>query len=150
MIEVLNFFRMLYALYPTMDQVSGNISFRSAEDQIMISPTGVKKCELQIKDMIRFPPSDNHTIVSPSVDVFLHCALYNALPNVGGILHLHQYVKNAPYIQKSESYGDVKILDQLVMYAKFPLMFNVHDHGCYICMEEPEDLQNIEFEGTFL
>lgn len=143
MFGVLTWFSMVDAMY---QDTPGAMSFRISEEQIRISPIRNDfNAPVKLKDFITFPDLDGFTS-SFRPEAFFHAALYNRLPEVGGIVQVGTYVRNAPYFPEPKRRNLLLVLDHLTPYAETPLVFNIFEIGSVICLKEPEDYLQIEFE----
>jgi len=78
-------------LVPT---TSGNVSARTPEGDILITPSGLPYEDLQPEDMVLVDIEGKvlKGSLEPSSEVPMHTGLYRAKPGVGGVVHTH-----APY-----------------------------------------------------
>ena len=78
-------------LVPT---TSGNVSARTPEGDILITPSGLPYEDLQPEDMVLVDIEGKvlEGSLEPSSEVPMHTGLYRAKPGVGGVVHTH-----APY-----------------------------------------------------
>lgn len=71
----------------------GNVSAVDRESGLMvIKPSGVSYEEMQAEDMVVVSLATGERVEGkwkPSSDTATHVALYNAFPNIGGIVHTH-------------------------------------------------------------
>jgi L-ribulose-5-phosphate 4-epimerase len=69
---------------------AGNISIRTDENLVAITPSGVKYHQMKVDD-ISIIDLDGHLIdgLTPSSETPMHTAIYRNLPEVGGICHTH-------------------------------------------------------------
>ncbi len=70
---------------------SGNISARLSEEEILVSPSGVRKSELKPEELIVVDLSGRVVRGSgkPSVELPTHLAIYKARRDVNAIVHVH-------------------------------------------------------------
>lgn len=69
----------------------GNISARTEEGQIAITPSGIRYDILRPEDIAIVDP-DEHPVDAPkkpSSETPMHTAIYRAMPEVGAIIHTH-------------------------------------------------------------
>jgi len=78
-------------LVPT---TSGNVSARTPEGDVLITPSGLPYEDLQPEDMVLVDIEGKvlKGSLEPSSEVPMHTGLYRAKPGVGGVVHTH-----APY-----------------------------------------------------
>jgi L-fuculose-phosphate aldolase len=78
-------------LVPT---TSGNVSARTPEGDVLITPSGLPYEDLQPEDMVLVDIEGKvlEGSLEPSSEVPMHMGLYRAKPGVGGVVHTH-----APY-----------------------------------------------------
>jgi len=88
--EVVEFGRALYEKR-LLTGLSGNISARIDEREIIITPSGVCKGKLTPQDLLRMDLARG-TVLSegkPSMETPFHLAFYRDRPDVGGVVHAH-------------------------------------------------------------
>lgn len=67
----------------------GNLSLRE-EEEVIITPTGVRKAELEVKDLSVIDLDGNHLEgPRPSSEYRLHLEIYKRRPDVNAIVHAH-------------------------------------------------------------
>lgn len=78
------------ALAPLMPATSGNLSARLPGGRLLITASGLDKGQLQVGDLLDVGPdlrsADGRR---PSAETALHAVIYEALPSVGAVLHVH-------------------------------------------------------------
>lgn len=77
---------------------SGNCSVRVAEsDLVVITPTSIEYDLMLFEDMCVVKTSGEQVEgrYSPSIEINMHLAVYEARPDVGGIVHTHQTMATA-------------------------------------------------------
>ncbi len=73
----------------------GNLSVRLAGDRILVTPSGRRKDELTVPDLVivglgpEASPGDGASDRRPTSDLAIHRAVYRARPDVGAIVHAH-------------------------------------------------------------
>lgn len=68
----------------------GNLSLRDGEGNMWITPAGVDKGGLSRDDIVKIEAVGNvKSIHRPSSELPFHQAIYEARPNIGGIVHAH-------------------------------------------------------------
>jgi Ribulose-5-phosphate 4-epimerase and related epimerases and aldolases len=85
---LLNICTLLYERKITTS-AGGNMSVR-LEDSILITPSGKNKGLLRASEMVKVS-MDGKVIGSgkPSIETFMHLALYNANPHINAVVHCH-------------------------------------------------------------
>lgn len=68
---------------------SGNISFRTADDAIYISRTGVRFRSIQPEDFIPIMRSSGRGDALPSKEFPMHLAIYQSRPDLKVLVHFH-------------------------------------------------------------
>jgi L-fuculose-phosphate aldolase len=78
-------------LVPT---TSGNVSARSPEGDVLITPSGLPYEDLEPEDVVLVTLSGEvlEGSLEPSSEVPMHTGLYRSKPRIGGVVHTH-----APY-----------------------------------------------------
>ncbi len=78
--------------------ISGNISCRLAENSILITASGICKANLELNDVLRIDNQGERFSANlmekidnrkPSIETFLHLALYNLDASIYAIVHAH-------------------------------------------------------------
>jgi len=73
----------------------GNLSVRLDRDRLLVTPTGLRKDELEAADLvvvwIGHPDRDarSRSGLSPTSDLSIHLAIHAARPDVGAVVHAH-------------------------------------------------------------
>jgi L-fuculose-phosphate aldolase len=73
----------------------GNLSVRLDADRLLVTPTGLRKDELEATDLIIVwladPTRDARSIsgLGPSSDLAIHLAIHEARPELGAVVHAH-------------------------------------------------------------
>ena len=69
----------------------GNISVRVADNELIITPTGVSKGYMEVEDMIKVDLDGNilSGIKKPSSEIKMHLAVYKNRPDVKAVCHAH-------------------------------------------------------------
>ncbi len=77
----------------------GNISVRIAEDEIIATPTGVSKAEMDEVMMLRMRISDGAILakgdLNPSTEIRMHLRVYRENPSVNAVCHAHPPVSTS-------------------------------------------------------
>ncbi|MCL5036062.1 MAG: class II aldolase/adducin family protein [Chloroflexi bacterium] len=70
---------------------SGNISVRESGDTMMITPSGVPKCDIKPEDLILTDLSGEvlHGDRKPSSEAKMHFSIYRVRPDVKAVVHCH-------------------------------------------------------------
>src|SRR5215213_2761036 len=78
-------------LVPT---TSGNVSARTPEGDVLITPSGLPYDDLELEDLVLVDVRGKvlEGTLEPSSEVPMHTGLYHAKPGAGGVVHTH-----APY-----------------------------------------------------
>jgi len=70
----------------------GNVSIRINKDQMLITPSGRKYDELELKDIV-LVDINTHKYegdIKPSSEYKLHTEIYKTRPKIGSVIHTHQ------------------------------------------------------------
>ncbi len=70
----------------------GNVSVRLGDDEALITPSGVFKGDLRPEDLVRLGLDGEPSALGkqrPSIERFMHCAVYRARPDVRAVVHTH-------------------------------------------------------------
>lgn len=67
----------------------GNISFRVSENEILITPTGVNKADLQPGQLARITLNDEILKGRPSSERKMHLEVYRRCPEAKAVVHAH-------------------------------------------------------------
>jgi len=70
----------------------GNVSIRINKDQMLITPSGRKYDELELKDIV-LVDINTHKYegdIKPSSEYKLHTEIYKTRPKIGAVIHTHQ------------------------------------------------------------
>lgn len=75
----------------------GNISLRISPDSFLISPSGIPYEDLAPEDFVELRQSDLNysSALKPSSEKGLHAMVYRARPEIGAIVHTHQFWASA-------------------------------------------------------
>ena len=70
---------------------SGNVSARTPEGDILITPSGLDYALLGPEDVVLVDPKGRvlEGLLEPSVETLMHTSIYHSRPRVGGIVHTH-------------------------------------------------------------
>ena len=66
----------------------GNLSFRSAADRVVVTPSGCDKGRLRVCDLVEVP-LEGPVPARASIETVLHTAIYRACPEVMAVVHAH-------------------------------------------------------------
>ncbi len=88
--EIVKYGKLLY----DRDYISatdGNLSARTPDGRVVITPTGFRKSELQPEDLIIVDMDGNihEGVQKPSMEMWMHLWSYQARPDVNAIIHAH-------------------------------------------------------------
>jgi L-fuculose-phosphate aldolase len=88
--DLVRYGRLLYER-GLMTGTAGNISERSGQDEMLITPSGACKGMLSEKDLVRVRISDGAALEGgrPSIETPFHLAFYRRRPEVGAVVHTH-------------------------------------------------------------
>jgi len=88
--RVVEFGRLLYEKR-LLTGLSGNISGRIDDEEIVITPSGMCKGMLQAADLLRMRIQDGRALSDrkPSMETPFHLELYRGRKDVGGVVHAH-------------------------------------------------------------
>ena len=67
----------------------GNVSVRSAANEILMTPTGKNKSILQPQDLARITPDNRILSGNPSSERLMHLAIFRSCPKAKAIVHAH-------------------------------------------------------------
>ncbi len=67
----------------------GNLSYRSSETEILITPSGVSKADLKAEDLASVSLDNQILQGRPSSERLMHLAIYNAVPQAKAVVHAH-------------------------------------------------------------
>ena len=70
---------------------SGNVSIRTPDDTVLVTPSGLDYSELEPEDLALVDPDGRFLDgpFAPSSETPMHTGIYRARPRVGGIVHTH-------------------------------------------------------------
>lgn len=69
----------------------GNVSVRLPDGNILVTPAGVAKIDVEPGDLVVLDPSDGHVAGPgrPSSELGMHLRIYERRPDVGAVVHAH-------------------------------------------------------------
>jgi L-fuculose-phosphate aldolase len=67
----------------------GNVSFKRADGKILITPTGINKGFMSVRDMALIGQNGKVFSGKPSSEMQMHLAVYNACPKARAVVHAH-------------------------------------------------------------
>lgn len=67
----------------------GNLSYRLSDHEILITPRGRSKADLEKEELARITLDNRILSGSPSSERLMHLAIYNAVPEAKAIVHAH-------------------------------------------------------------
>lgn len=137
--------------------LKGFPSFRSKEF-VFISKKSINKSMIGmggfVPTYIRHGEIYYYGGVKPSIDATIQLRLYEKLPNINYMLHLHCYVEGAVFTDRVVTDGVVEnaqeVLDiikkRLKGYSRTSYILNLKGNGSIIMGNTPEDLENITYK----
>ncbi len=90
----------------------GNFSFKSDDDEIWITPSGVRKCELNAKDFVNLRSSNK-----ASSESLMHQAVYETTESAKFVFHAHPPTAIAYSISNDDEHLPENYISELVLSA---------------------------------
>lgn len=140
----------------TMRCRRGMSSFRFGEN-IIVSKRIIRNQFITQNDLVVTYTKDGNIYYygnnKPSVDTPIHIKLYDEYKNVNFILHSHEYIDGAPYIEKSIPCGAIEEVNEIIKiinkhYDNNSNLYIINElgHGSIILSNNIELLKNIKIK----